>query len=172
MAEKPDRRRRTPIAEYEQAVALYTAAGGEESVQRVVTAISRIQRELDVYYRRQFAELGLSHGEWTVLSSLAQEGTKGSLTPSRLADVAAVSPSTMTHRLDGLARRGLVVRPDDPENRTRVRVSLTNAGWELFRRAVTEADSVESSVLSQLSNAERSELGALLERVVAGLRAL
>jgi DNA-binding MarR family transcriptional regulator len=160
----------TTYAEYERAVAVYTAAGGQETVQRVVTAISRVSRGLDVYYRQQLTALGLSHGEWTVLSSLALEGRNGSLTPSRLADVCGVSPSTMTHRLDRMGERGLLTRAVDPDNRTRTRIALATAGWELFRRAVLDADVVEARIVAPLDAAERRQLASLLERVVAALR--
>jgi DNA-binding MarR family transcriptional regulator len=168
----PPRVEKTPYAEYERAVAVYTAAGGQETVQRVVTAISRVSRGLDVYYRQQLTALGLSHGEWTVLSSLALEGRAGSLTPSKLADSCGVSPSTMTHRLDRMAERGLVTRAADPDNRTRSRIALANDGWELFRRAVLDADVVEARIVAPLDVAERRQLAVLLERLVAGLRAL
>jgi DNA-binding MarR family transcriptional regulator len=160
----------TPYAEYERAVAVYTAAGGQETVQRVVTAISRVSRGLDVYYRQQLNALGVSHGEWTVLSSLALEGRSGSLTPSKLADICGVSPSTMTHRLDRMAERGLLTRATDPDNRTRSQIALASAGWELFRRAVLDADVVEARIVAPLDATERRQLAVLLERLVAGLR--
>src|ERR1700742_4320493 len=141
-------KRRTPLAEYERAVAAYTAAGGQETVQRVVTAMSRLDRRLDVFYREQFVELGLSHGEWTVLQTLALEGPGAGSTPSKLADIAGLSPSAMTHRLDRMGARGLGVRAPDPANRTRVQITLTEAGWELFRSAVVDAESVESGLLA------------------------
>lgn len=165
------RRAPSPYAEYERAVAVYTAAGGQEVVQRVVTAMSRVNRRLDVFYRDQLAELDVSHGEWTVLASLAQEGTGGALTPSRLADVCGVTASTMTHRLDRMVERRLVQRAVDPDNRTRMRITLAADGWELFRRAVLEADVVESRIIEPLTAVERRELARLLEKLVAGLRA-
>jgi DNA-binding MarR family transcriptional regulator len=166
----PPAKKRTPFTDYAQAVAVYTAAGGQETVQRVVTAISRLGRRLDVFYREQFEELSISHGEWTVLSTLAIEGREGGSTPSKLADICGVSPSTMTHRLDKMAERDLIVRAPDPENRTRIRVLLGDDGWELFRRAILDAEVVESRILSPLTGAERRQLAALLEKVVAGLR--
>jgi DNA-binding MarR family transcriptional regulator len=160
---------RSPYAEYEQAIAAYTAAGGQETVQRVVTALSRLNRRLDVFYRQQFEALDISPGEWGVLQSLAAEGPAGSM-PSQLADVCGVSPSTMTHRLDRMVERGLIERDTDPDNRTRMRIRLTDNGAELFRRAVLDAEVVESSVLSPLDDRERRQLATLLDKVVAGLR--
>jgi DNA-binding MarR family transcriptional regulator len=160
-------KRATPYGEYEQAVSAYTKVGGQETLQRVVTAISRLGRRLDVFYREQFEELNISHGEWTVLSTLA---VAAGSTPSKLADICGVSPSTMTHRLDRMVARDLVTRSPDPDNRTRILVTLAPTGWELFRRSILDAEVVESRILSPLSAEERAQLAALLEKVVAGLR--
>lgn len=161
--------RRTPWAEYEKAVRLYTEAGAGETVQRIVTAISRLSRRLDVFYRSRFEELGLALGDWEVLRALAMEGRGGVSNPSRLADAAGVSASTMTHRLDRMAERGWLTRTPDRENRTRTAVSLTREGWEQFRRAVLGAEAEERDILSPLTDKERATLAALLEKAVAGL---
>jgi len=155
-------------AEYQAAVAAYVAAGGEESVQRVITALFGLTRKLDQWYNRQLADLDISHGEWAVLAHLARsEGV--AVTPSRLADVTGVAASSMTHRLDRMAARRLIARAPDPRNRTRVLVILTDVGWRVFEAAVRQADIVESDVLAVLSARQRKQLAALLEVVIAGL---
>jgi DNA-binding MarR family transcriptional regulator len=159
----------TPYDEYEAAVAAYTEAGGQETVQRIVTALSRLDRRLDVFYRQQFEDLGIGPGDWGVLAAVALERQAGS-SPSVLADRGGVSPSTMTHRLDGMLARGLIRREPDADNRTRTKIYLTDAGWELFRRAILDAEVVEAKVLSPLNDGERRQLAGLLEKLVAGLR--
>ena len=52
-------------------MAAYVAAGGDESVQRVITACLRPDPQADQWYARQLADLDLSHGEWAVLAHLA-----------------------------------------------------------------------------------------------------
>lgn len=160
--------RRTPWAEYERAVRVFTEAGAAETVQRIVTAISRLSRRLDVFYRARFDALGISPGEWNVLQALAMEGRGGSSHPSKLADASGVSASAMTHRLDRMVTRGLVERRPDPTNRTRAVVSLTRAGWELFRRAVLEAETEEAGIFAPLTDAERRTLATLLEKALIG----
>lgn len=160
--------RRTPWAEYERLVRLYTDAGAAETVQRIVTAMSRLSRRLDVFYTDRFDAIEISRTEWPVLQALAIEGRGGHSNPSRLADAAGVTASTMTHRLDRMVGRGLVQRSPDPENRTRTIVSLTRDGWELFRRAVLDAESDEAGVFAPLTDAERTKLAELLEKALAG----
>jgi DNA-binding MarR family transcriptional regulator len=159
------------LVDYEAAVAGYIAAGANETVQRVVTALSRVSKRLDEFYRDQLADLELQRGDWGVLQELAlqeqQHGLGGCSSPSRLADVVGVSPSTMTHRLDQLEKRGLLERSEDPDNRTRSRVGLTRRGRDLFRHAVLDADVAESKVLASLSDKEQRQLADILEKLLA-----
>ncbi|MCD1572462.1 MarR family winged helix-turn-helix transcriptional regulator [Agromyces mediolanus] len=158
--------RRIPSAPelHRRAVATYVAAGGEESVQRVITAVQSLAKKLDQWYVRQLADLDVTAGEWAVVTSLAKAGEP--LTPSQLADLTNVAPSSMTHRLDKLAERGLVERTPDDANRTRIFVNLTEEGWQLFSLAIRSSDVVESDVLQDLSDEERGELARLLEVVI------
>jgi DNA-binding MarR family transcriptional regulator len=72
----------------------------------------------------------------------------------------------MTHRLDLLTERGLIAGTVDPDNRTRSKVKLTRAGRDLFRRAVLDADVVESDVLASLTGREQRQLADLLEKLL------
>ena len=128
-------------------MAAYVAAGADESVQRVITAVHRLSRRLNQWYDRQLADLGVTSGEWSVLAELARSGHDAPLTPTQLAAAANVAPSSMTHRLDRMVERGLISREPDPNNRTRVLVELTDAGYQLYVAAIRDADLVEADVL-------------------------
>jgi DNA-binding MarR family transcriptional regulator len=166
---RPERVRQSAEQEYRADVAAYVAAGGEESVQRVITAVHGLARKLDQWYTRQLADLDLSAGEWAVLSQLARSKEGEALTPTQLAEVSCVAPSSMTHRLDRMAQRNLVARATDPDNRTRVLITLTDEGWQTFTAATRESDMVESDVLGPLSLDQREQLASLLELLIAGL---
>ena len=71
-----------------------------------------------------------------------------------------------------MVERGLVERFTDPENRVRVRVLLTDAGWQLFKLAVQESDMLESDVLRTLAPRDRIRMAELLEQAIEGLDAL
>lgn len=154
---------------YEAEVAAYVAAGGNQAVQRVITAVHGLHRRLSQWYTVQLTDIGLSAGEWGVLSQLATSPHEAPVTPSQLASYLAVAPSSMTHRLDKMTERGLIERTPDLENRTRVLVTLTEAGWQMFQQVIKESDVVESDVLDRLSPADRDQLAALLELAIAGL---
>ena len=122
------------LADLRRQVAAYVAAGADESVQRVISAVHRVSRRLNQWYDQQLADLDVSGGEWTVLSEIARADGNW-LTPTQLARLGA---------------RGTVV--DDPppgpdgrpgpgdsahpirRNRTRILVGLTEIGWALVRR--------------------------------------
>lgn len=154
---------------YEAEVAAYVAAGGNEEVQRVITAVHGMSRRLAQWYTRQLTDVGLSAGEWAVISILATspEGTVN--TPSHLAQTTAVAPSSMTHRLDRMSARGLIDRTPDTRNRTRILIALAPAGWELFQQVIRHSDVMESDVLDQLDPAQRRQLALLLEQAITGL---
>ena len=162
------RQSKSAAQQHRDAVAAYVAAGGEESVQRVITGLYGVTKKLDQWYARQLADLDLTQGEWAVVAALAKAG-ESCLTPSQLAELTSVAPSSMTHRLDKMTERGLVERRPDSGNRTRTLVSLTPDGRELFTQSIRASDVVESDVLRGVTAQERSELARLLEDVIARL---
>lgn len=151
--------------EYSARVSAYVAAGADESVQRVVTAVRRLSRRLDQWFDAQLAEIDVSTAEWTVLTTLARLAGEP-MTPSQLADAAAVAPSSMTGRLDRMLERGLITRESDPDNRTRVLVRLTPAGWDLHALVIRESNVVEAGVLSVLGTDQQERLADFLESMI------
>lgn len=148
-------------------VETYRAAGADESVQRVITAVHRLSRRLNRWYDQQLAELHVSGGEWAVLSEIARSDEHW-LTPTQLATAAHVAPSSMTHRLDRMVERDLVQRTPDPSRRTRILVALTPAGWELYETVVREANLVEADLMRGLTARQVDDLAYLLEELLAG----
>jgi DNA-binding MarR family transcriptional regulator len=178
MVEEPDERRDAPdvssseasgeLAQLRRLVAAYVAAGADESVQRVITAVHRVSRRLNQWYDQQLADLDVTGGEWTVLSEIARaEGNR--MTPTQLAAAAHVAPSSMTHRLDRMVERDLVERSPDPSNRTRILVGLTARGWQLYGTTIRESNLVESDLMRGLTTRQVDDLAYLLEKLLAGL---
>src|SRR4028118_2384860 len=91
---------KSEIERLQEDVAVHVAAGANESVQRVITAVHGLSRRLNQGYGRQLADLDLTAGDWAVMTKLVRDGGDDGLTPSVLADAANVAPSSMTHRLD------------------------------------------------------------------------
>lgn len=177
MAESSDEPDRDPIlsrapgselADLHRDVAEHIAAGADELVQRVMSAIHQVSRRLNQWYDLQLADLDVSRGEWAVLSELVR-ADENRLTPTRLATLAHVAPSSMTHRLDRMVERDLVERSPDPDKRTRILVTITERGWQLHRQAIRESNLVESDLMRGLTDQQVEDLGYLLEKLLAGL---
>ena len=71
---------------------------------------------------------GLTLGEFDVLATLRRHGTRSTLSPSFIAEVAMVSPSGLTHRLTQLEQSGHIVRIADDSDRRSSLVSITKSG--------------------------------------------
>ena len=155
------------VADLRRQVAAYVAAGADESVQRVISAVHRVSRRLNQWYDQQLADLEVSGGEWTVLSEIARAGNR--LTPTQLASLAHVAPSSMTHRLDRMVDQVPVDRATDPSNRTRVLVGLTETGWQLYATTIRESNLVEADLMRGLTSRQVEDLAHLLEQLLAGL---
>lgn len=155
--------------ELRRAVALYVEVGADESTQRVIVAVNRLSRRLGRWYDRQLADLDVSTNEWLVINELARSPGHAPLTPSQLAAATNVAPSSMTHRLDRMVERGLITRSQDPDNRTRVLIRLSDAGYSLFVTIIRGSDLVESDVLAGLTEGQVETLAELLEQVIRGL---
>jgi DNA-binding MarR family transcriptional regulator len=108
---------------------------------------------------------GLSPAGGLVLSMLAD--SDGALTPGEIRDRLLVKGPTVTGLLDSLAGSGLVRRSQDPGDRRRVLVELTEKGRRLASRFRPAVHSAERPWLECLDAAERRRLLALLGRIQA-----
>ncbi|MGW7354908.1 MarR family transcriptional regulator [Streptomyces sp. Z26] len=138
----------------------------DPQVEKVVNAISRLDRRLAVAYRRQLATLELNSSEWEVLRELVMAGEPYQLWPGTLARRLGLTPAAMTHRIDRMLAEGLVTRERDPDNRVRVIVGATDLGREKWLQGMRKASVFEAGLLCDLSDEERGVLGELLTRLL------
>ena len=130
--------------------------------------LTRTSRAVTQAFERAMAQAGGSVSTWQVL--LLVRSTKWD-TQSELADELGITGATLTHHLAALERKGLVRRWREDSNRRVQRVELTDAGVELFDRLRAVAFRNDKLLRSQLSDDEVEQLGALLERLEAGVQA-
>ncbi|MFD7031307.1 MarR family winged helix-turn-helix transcriptional regulator [Streptomyces sp. NPDC059917] len=138
----------------------------DPQVEKVVSALSRLNRRMNVAYGRQTAALGISNAEWEVLKALVLAGDPYRMGPSELAKQLGLTPAAMTHRIDRMTADGLVTRERDESNRVRVIVELTNEGRSKWLDAMRAATLFEEDLLQDLSTAERALLGDILTRLL------
>src|SRR6266567_751804 len=117
----------------------------------------------------QLAPLGLSARGWGVLSRLAESGP---LTQIELATTLAIDRTAMVYLIDELEEGGLVERVRNPVDRRSFLIHLTDTGQAAQRKAATALTGAADSLLQPLDPAERSQLRALLARIIEHWQAL
>jgi DNA-binding MarR family transcriptional regulator len=138
----------------------------DPQVEKIVSALSRLNRRMNVAYGRQTAALGMSSAEWEVLKALVLAGAPYRLGPGELAKRLGLTPAAMTHRIDRMVGEGLVTRERDESNRVRVIVELTPEGRAKWLAAMRMASVFEEDLLQDLSAKERVVLGDVLTRLL------
>lgn len=133
----------------------------------VLSRVSRLARHLDRARRLAFSEHGLEPWEFDVLTSLRRAGAPYQLSPGQLLTQTLVTSGTMTNRIDRLAKKGLVERLPDPNDRRGVLVRLTPEGRDRADQALAGLLAQERAILAQLSRTQRGDLAALLRQLTA-----
>jgi MarR family transcriptional regulator, transcriptional regulator for hemolysin len=129
--------------------------------------LTRTSRAVTQAFERAMAEAGGSVSTWQVLLLVRSANWD---TQSEMADQLGITGATLTHHLNALERKGLVRRWREDNNRRVQRAELTDAGVELFNRLRAVAQRHDRLLRSQLSDDEIEQLGALLDRLEAGVQ--
>lgn len=110
---------------------------------------------------------GITEGEYGVLVSLS-EAPEDRLRMCDLAHTLRLSPSGLTRRIDGLARKGYVERLPAPDDRRAMLAVLTENGrTKLEAAAPTHVRAVRESLIDHLSAEEIRVLGDVVEHARA-----
>ncbi|MEV0664751.1 MarR family winged helix-turn-helix transcriptional regulator [Actinomadura luteofluorescens] len=132
----------------------------------VVAELSGLVFEVTGRLRSHFnaaaAELGLPPAQALVLTNLS-----GPAPMRRLADWLSCEPSNVTGIVDGLERRGLVIRRPAPGDRRVKHVVLTEAG-EHKRRELRSRSHALARSFFELPGPDQKHLRDLLARVLSG----
>jgi DNA-binding MarR family transcriptional regulator len=132
---------------------------------KILSRVSRLAKQLEKTRRASFATAGLEPWEFDVLAALRRAGAPHELSPKALLEQTYVSSGTMTNRIDGMVRGGLVQRRTDPNDGRGVLVSMTDEGRDRVDRAISDLVAAETELLAGLSRSEQDRLAALLRRL-------
>lgn len=131
---------------------------------RVISALRRIVRAIDLHSRHLVDRFSVTGPQLITLQELARLGRAP---VGVLARNVHVSHPTMTGILDRLAKRGLIQRAQDTDDRRRMTVTATPEGLELLNRAPSPIQDRFRSRLSKLEEWEQTHMLATLQRIAA-----
>ncbi len=132
----------------------------EEVARRVLDIIPAVMRFVGADMRRR-ASVGFQVSHYRVLGMLS----KRPHTLSELATCQAVALPTMSRTVSTLVERGWVSRNEDPADRRRVQLRVTDEGRLILEELRAEALACLTARLAGLTSQER-------EQVLAGLEVL
>ncbi len=110
--------------------------------------------------------LGIGVPQWRILAVLHERPGVGM---NELADLTTVDRTTLTRAVDRMTRDRLVVRRSDAQDRRSVRLHLTAAGRELFRRVLPRVIAENERATRGFGAAELAGFRAQLNRMVRNL---
>lgn len=127
--------------------------------------LRRSHQRYQSLFQERAAGLGLTGPQFAALLRLAEAGRA---TQNQLGRLAAMDSATVQGVVRRLTARGLVRCQGDPmDRRTRV-LTVTEAGLELLRDAQEAGRRANEALMSPLTDSERAQLLALLQRLSAG----
>lgn len=140
-----------------------TAPQEERLDLRVVQALRRVIRAVDLYSKKLYASHKVTGPQLLALDLLRNEGA---MSPAALSRALHVSASTVTGIADRLEAKGLLERRRDTSDRRVVRLHLSPAGGELLLAAPSPLQDKLLAGLNGLPELERTAIAMSLERVV------
>jgi DNA-binding MarR family transcriptional regulator len=109
---------------------------------------------------------GLSFLEFKALMSLGVFESRDNFCLADISQSTGASMPAMSRAIDGLVRKGLVSRVEDPQDRRRRLVSLTDQGHQVTNAALMGRAVGAVKLASSFSDEELQELDSLLSRLI------
>jgi DNA-binding MarR family transcriptional regulator len=132
----------------------------------VLTRLLKLRSHVDAGLQSLFRDYGLTAPDFNGLVTLARVSGADGVSQHRLAAELALTPGTVSVRIDRLVQAGLAERRPDPASKRSTLVALTPAGRELFERIIPAHLANEERLLAALSAPERQQLTGLLRKLL------
>ena len=130
---------------------------------RLSVLAQRLSQEIEERHRRAHK---LAMKDWKVMQIMA---VHGELLPADIRRMGTQNKAQISRALKCLLDRGLVEKRATPDDSRTFGVSLTDAGWEVYKAMVPRMRARQEEILGGLSAAEARELRRLLDRLEASL---
>lgn len=119
-------------------------------------------RAVEARAEQSIAQFGMGRSDFGVLEALLH---RGPLSPKQLSEKVLLTSGSMTAAVDRLAKRGLVRREDDADDRRACIVHLTPGGKRLIERAFAQHRGEMEKALEAFPPEDRRALLPLLRRL-------
>lgn len=113
-------------------------------------------------FNKEAENIGLTHAQWRALVHLSNNENCRQID---LAEILEIKPITLVRQIDLLEEAGLVRRNKDSDDRRAYRLEITAKALPIMQELWDIADAVEAVVLKTLTQPEREQMTALLERI-------
>lgn len=130
--------------------------------------LSLVAKVMDRLTLRHLSEkTDYTFAEWRVLSRLAT--LPDGATVGQIADLAWVDRAEVSRAAAALERRGVTARRENPEDRRKPILYLTDEGHRQYAPMAADRGSFHASIVQDLSTDERDELDRLLAKIAQRL---
>jgi len=144
----------------------WLTADEEDAWRSMMAVIMLLPGALDAQLQR---DARLTHAGYVVLSALS-EAPERTIRMSRLAMMANMSMSRLSHLVDRLSGQGWVERRPDPKDGRSTMAVLTDAGWEkVVDTAPGHVDNVRTLIFDALTPEQVSELKGISAAIAGRL---
>ncbi|NMR20985.1 MarR family winged helix-turn-helix transcriptional regulator [Cellulomonas fimi] len=134
----------------------------EDAWRPLMAAMLLLPGALDAQLQR---DAGLTHAGYGVLSALS-EAPERTIRLSRLAHMASLSMSRLSHLVDRLEAAGWVERKPVPGDGRSTMAVLTEAGWDkIVATAPGHVETVQTLVFDDLTPAQTRQLRKIFEKI-------
>jgi DNA-binding MarR family transcriptional regulator len=141
--------------------------GGGGPVDSLGFLLSQIGFTSSRRFHQALAPLGIDPRHFLLLRFVARDEGQSQ---QALGEMMRIPPSRMVAIIDQLEERGLLERRANPNDRRARALHVTRAGREMMARAMQVGIEHERSLGTSLSDAERRELVALLQKVAVEMQ--
>lgn len=141
------------------------AAGNARASFELGLLLRQAHKQLSTAMDETLSQFGIERRHLVVLIVLSEEGP---LPQRDLVNRSGYDKASMVRIVDDLERLGLVTREPMPGDRRLRAITVTAHGSELFRRAEQDAARTAQESLTQLTQHQKSQLGALLGQLLGG----
>ncbi|MCB0870003.1 MAG: MarR family transcriptional regulator [Solirubrobacterales bacterium] len=155
-----------------------TGAAGQEVIENASPEAVRVALQLGTLFRRMLSfgaastslldsgAYNLSFLEFKAMMNLGVFGEGDSFCVADISDSTGASMPAVSRAIDSLVRKGLVTRVEDPEDRRRRLLSLTDQGHEVTNAALMGRAIGAVKLADSFTDEEIRQLDSLLSRLI------